>query len=266
MTRNESDTAWKEILDAYFKEFMDYCLPELSRLIDWQKSFVSLDNELHAIAQGVENGKRLLDKLFKVYLKNGCEQWILVHVEIQGTPDDEFDKRMFTYGYKIYDRYGQPVVSCAILTDGNKKWRPHRYKVGLGGSYLSSEFLVIKLIDYLDKREELEASMNPFASVILVQLAALNAKSKPGAQRKQIKFALTRRLYEKGFSKNQVYNLYKFIDWLIGLPAPLEIEYIDQVYELEESTKMAYVSNAERFGIEKGIAIGREQGIEEGLE
>ncbi len=262
MTRNESDTAWKEILDAYFKEFMDYCLPELSELIDWGKPFVSLDKELQAISKDIENGKRLLDKLFKVYLKDGCEQWILIHIEIQGTLDSEFEKRMFIYGYRIFDRYKQPVVSCAILTDDNKKWRPRGYKIGLAGSHLSSEFLVIKLIDYRDRRNELEISMNPFASVILVQLAALNAKSKPDVQRKQVKFALTRRLYEKGFNKKQVNNLYKFIDWLIGLPPMLEIEYLDEVYDLEESTKMAYVTNAEKFGIEKGITIGKKQGIE----
>ena len=265
MTRNESDTAWKEILDAYFKDCIEYCLPELSALINWQKSFVSLDKELQAITKGTTSGKRLLDKLFKVHLKDGREQWVLIHIEVQGKPDDEFAKRMFTYGYRIYDKYQQPIVSCAILTDDHKEWRPHHYEVGLAGSYLSSEFLVIKLIDYRNKRKELEASMNPFASVILVQLAALEAKSKPDEQRKQVKFALTRRLYEKGFSKKEVCNLYKFIDWLIGLSKPLELEYLNEVYELEESKKMAYISNAEKFGIEKGIKKVAEQSLEQGL-
>jgi hypothetical protein len=39
MKRNEQDTAWKEVLDAYFKDCLDYCLPELSSLIDWGKAF-----------------------------------------------------------------------------------------------------------------------------------------------------------------------------------------------------------------------------------
>jgi|SRR5579872_5560939 len=41
--------------------------------------------------------------------------------------------------------------------------------------------------------------------------------------------------------------------WLIGLSKPLELEYLNEVYELEESKKMAYISNAEKLGIEKGI-------------
>ncbi|HSW69244.1 MAG TPA: hypothetical protein VLI69_03665, partial [Gammaproteobacteria bacterium] len=65
-------------------------------------------------------------------------------------------------------------------------------------------------------------------------------------------FALTRRLYEKGFNKEEINNIYKFIDWLIGLPNPLEIEYLEEVCELEEAKKMTYITSAERIGIEKG--------------
>lgn len=256
MTRSDADTAWKEILESYFKDCLDYCLPKLSELINWQRSWTSLDKELQAVTKDTETGKRLLDKLFKVYLKDGREQWILIHVEVQGKPEEKFAQRMFIYGYRIFDKYQQPVVSCAILTDDNKKWCPNRFEIGLAGSYLSSEFLVIKLINYQNKQDELERSNNPFASAILCQLAAVEMKSKPDEQRKQVKFALTRRLYDKGFTKHQVYNLYKFIDWLIGLPKPLELEYKNKVYELEESKKMAYVSFIEKLGMERGKLEG----------
>jgi len=258
MSRNEADTAWKEVLETYFKDCIDYCLPDLSKLINWQRSWTSLDKELQAITKDTQSGRRLLDKLFKVYLQDGQEQWILIHIEVQGKPDENFAQRMFTYGYRIYDKYQKPIVSCAILTDDNKTWRPNRFQIGLAGSYLSSEFLIIKLIDYKGKKSQLESSNNPFASVILVQLAALDLKSKPNEERKQVKFVLTRRLYEKGFNKREVCNLYKFIDWLIGLPQPLELEYLNKVYDLEEAKKMPYISSAERFGMEKG----REEGLE----
>jgi len=69
MIRNDHDTAWKEILDYYFKDFIAYCLPELFELIDWKKKWVSLDKELQSITKGNEAGKRLLDKLFKYILR-----------------------------------------------------------------------------------------------------------------------------------------------------------------------------------------------------
>lgn len=144
----------------------------------------------------------MLDKLFKVFLTDGREQWVLVHVEVQGQQDDDFPKRMFTYGYRIFDKYQKPVVSCAILSDEVKSWRPSSYRIGLAGSYLGVDYLVVKLIDYQIKMAELEASRNPIASVILAQLKALDVKRKPDDERKRVK---------------DVINLYKFIDWLIGL-------------------------------------------------
>lgn len=46
---------------------------------------------------------------------------------------------------------------------------------------------------------------------------------------------------------------HKFIDWLVGLPADFELEYLKDIYEYEEAKKMPYISTAERIGIEKGI-------------
>ena len=254
--RNEQDTAWKEVLDVYFKQFLDYCLPQLSELIDWDKPICSLDKELQVITKGAQTGKCLLDKLVKVFLKNGQEQCILIHIEIQAEPNADFPKRMFIYGYRMWDKYQQPLVSCAILTDGSPNWRPSNYEVQFAGSRLSAEFLTIKILDYKDKQEELESSNNPFASVILAQLAAIEAQSKPQEHRKNVKLMLTKRLYEKGFKKQEIVTLYKFIDWLIGLPRELEVEYLEEVYNLEEAMNMPYVSTAERFGIEKGWVAG----------
>jgi len=175
----------------------------------------------------------------------------------QGKKEDNFPQRMLTYHYRLYDKYQKPIVSCAILTDENKNWRPSSYQVGLVGSCLSVEYLVIKIIDYNDKIKELEISKNPFANVILAQLRALKVKRKPDEERKQIKFAITRRLYEKGMKKEEVINLYLFIDWLIGLSKPFELEYLNEVYQLEEAKKMPYISNAERFGKEEGFKEGK---------
>jgi len=255
--RSEQDSAWKDILDCYFREFVDYCLPQLSELIDWDKPWVSLDKEFQALTKDTETGKRLLDKLFKVFLKNGQEKWVLVHIEVQGQKEKDFPERMFLYESRIYDKYRQGIVGCAVLTDSNPAWRPSSYEISVvPGSSLKAEFIVIKLIDYQAREAELEKSTNPFADIIYVQLAAIDLHGKPDEQRKRVKFSLTKRLYEKGYTKERVMNLYKFIDWLIGLPKPLEIEYMQDVHALEEATKMAYITSAERIGIEKGIHEG----------
>src|SRR5205823_6561479 len=154
-------------------------------------------------------------------------------------------KRMFVYAYRIYDKYQKPIISCAILTDSRKNWRPCRYEVGLGGSKLTHEYLIIKLIDYETNLAELENSKNPFANVILMQLAAIKAKNKSSKEQYRVKINLTKRLYGKGFNKSQILKLYLFLDWILHLAEELEIKYKDDVYQIEESKKMAYVSSIE---------------------
>jgi hypothetical protein len=43
---------------------------------------------------------------------------------------------------------------------------------------------------------------------------------------------------------------------MIRFPDDLEREFLATVYEIEEAKKMPYVTNAERFGIEKGTLEG----------
>ncbi len=38
-----------------------------------------------------------MDKLVQVTLKDGNEQWILLHIEVQAQSESEFDRRMFAY-------------------------------------------------------------------------------------------------------------------------------------------------------------------------
>ena len=52
--------------------------------IDWSRGFEFLDKELRKITADTAVGRRLVDKLVKVWLKSIDEVWALVHVEIQG--------------------------------------------------------------------------------------------------------------------------------------------------------------------------------------
>ena len=54
-------------------------------------------------------------------------------------------------------------------------------------------------------------------------------------------------------------NLYAFIDWLLVLPEALETAFLEDIEQLEEETKMRYVTSAERIGIRKGIELGRQE-------
>ncbi|AIT62591.1 putative cytosolic protein [Coxiella burnetii str. Namibia] len=65
--------------------------------------------------------------------------------------------------------------------------------------------------------------------------------------------------YFKEFIALCLPDLDKLIDWLIHLPKAFEIEYRETVYQWEENN-MAYISSIERFGIQKGLQQGRQEG------
>ncbi|MEA5596694.1 cytosolic protein [Rivularia sp. UHCC 0363] len=258
------DSPWKEILQLYFQDFMLFFFPQFHAQIDWSKEPVFLDKELQQVIRDAELGKRLVDKLVKIYLLDGTESWILIHIEVQGQEEDEFSRRMYVYNYRIFDCYNRSVVSIAILGDANSDWRPHQFGYNLFGCRLDFQFPIVKLIDYRQRFEELEASSNPFATLVMAHLIGLETGDNR-TQRKQRKIALIRGLYEKGFEREKVVNLFRLIDWMLTLPLELEREFWREYREYEESKDMRYVTSVERIGIEQGIEQGIKQGTKQGL-
>jgi hypothetical protein len=259
------DSPWKEVLDYYFAEFMDFFFPQAYNDIDWTKNPKPLDKELQQITPDAELGKRIADKLIEVCRYNGEETWVLVHVEIQSQREADFAQRMYIYNYRIFDRYKRSVVSLAVLGDTSKNWRPNNYGHNLWGCRVEFEFPIIKLLDYQDKWQELEKSRNPFAIVVMAHLKVQESRG-DFQNLKRWKIALIKHLYEIGYQENDILKLFRFIDWLIQLPEELENEFWYEIEQYEGGRHMPYVTSVERIGIKKGFEQGIKQGIELGLE
>jgi len=71
---------------------------------------------------------------------------------------------------------------------------------------------------------------------------------------------LAKLLYERKWDKQRIIDLFSVIDWLMRLPTELEKRLMQEVYTLERNVTMPYVTSAERFGIEKGLLQGRQEG------
>ena len=124
--QDDFDSPWKEILQYYFSDFMAFFFPIAYQDIEWSRKYENLDKELQKVVRNSELGKRVADKLVKVWLKDGEESWILVHVEIQSQKESDFAKRMYVYNYRIFDKHNHSVVSLAILGDEHPSWKPDR--------------------------------------------------------------------------------------------------------------------------------------------
>src|SRR5262249_55972622 len=154
------------------------------------------------IVRDARLGKRLADKLFKVWRTDGNQAWLLVHIEVQGRREPAFPERMFVYSYRIYDLYRRPVVSLAVLCDEQPGWRPDHFEYNLWGCQVGLRFPVVKLVDYRQNEAALEQSANPFAVVVLAQLKVLETRQAP-ATRWQWKLRLVKGLYDRGLKREQ---------------------------------------------------------------
>ncbi|AUT00054.1 hypothetical protein CLI64_06485 [Nostoc sp. CENA543] len=261
--RADFDSPWKEILEAYFPQAMQFFFPETAALIDWERPYEFLNTEFQQIAREAEQGKRYADQLVKVWQIQGEEIWLLIHVEIQAQKEDDFSKRMFTYNFRIFDRFEKPAISLAILCDTNRQWRPNNYSYNYPQTRLNFEFGIVKLLDYENRFDELENNTNPFATVVMAHLKTQQTRSSP-QERKIWKFSLIRRLYDLGLQEQDIRNLYRFIDWVMILPKALENQLCSEVQQLEQERTMRYITSAERIGYERGIEEGKEVGKQEG--
>ncbi|MEY3223123.1 MAG: hypothetical protein RLZZ203_1979 [Cyanobacteriota bacterium] len=77
--------------------------------------------------------------------------------------------------------------------------------------------------------------------------------------------SLVRMLLESGLSRQDIRQLFRFIDWIMVLPEELAISFKTEIKSYEEARKMRYVTSIERLakqeGIEEGLQEGRQLGV-----
>ena len=218
--RDDYDPPWKHRLAQYFPAFLEFFFPAAYHGIDWERGYTLLDKELQKVVRDATLGQRRADALVRVTGQDGADDHILVHVEVQGEDTADFARRMFVYNYRSYDLYGRPVISLAVLGE------PHpaaygKFGYGRWRSLMRLRFPVVSLSAWRDRWAELEASSNPFA---VVTQAHLRARETAGADeaRYRAKRDLIRSLYRRGYARQEILELFRFIDWVLALPEGLD--------------------------------------------
>ena len=262
---DDLDSPWKEVVEHAFPEFIDFYFPNINRQIDWAYGYTFLDKELQKIARDGELGRRYVDKLVRVTTLAGEEDWLCVHIEVQGEVDPGFERRMFVYNYRIFDTYDRPVASLAVLADDDPTWRPDRFEYERLGCRHSLHFPVAKLVDYIADEGSLLANPSPFALITAAHLYTRRTRKSP-ARRFDAKRRLVRLLYQRNWSRQRIIDLFRVLDWMLKLPDSLERQLWQDIENIEGERNVTYVSSIERFAIERGMKKGMQQGIEQGIE
>jgi hypothetical protein len=262
--RTEYDNPWKEIIEDFFPNFLEFFFPTAYTVIDWTKPYEFLDTELQQLEPDAEIGKRLVDKVAKVYLLNGEEAWVLTHIEVQSQYEKDFPTRIYIYNYRLFDRHKKRVISLAVLADEEKNWRPNKYKYSLGGCSVSLEFPIVKLLDYEAQWQTLEQTTNPFGIVVMAHLRTKATNQNPES-RLDWKLRLVKMLFKKGYNREEIIGLFRFIDWIMSLPEELANNFKTELRNEEEAGKMRYVTSIERLAKQEGREEGRVENARESI-
>lgn len=259
-TKPDYDSPWKEALENYFPDFMLLLFPKVHTQIDWNQPLEFLNTELQKIISSADSSRNYADKLVKVMMLDGEETWVLIHIEIQGKASENFNERMYRYHYRLTDHFpNRKIASFAILTNQNNTQNLGNYKKSLWGSELNFKFPVMNLQkEWENKRAELEAMTNPFSVIILAQLTAHNSDN--DEQRYASKFKIIKLLYQRGYDKKNIKELFRLIDWMLRLPDALELKLSFKINEIEETLNMSYITSIEAIGEARGEAIGEAKG------
>ena len=267
------DLLWKDLLPRFFVPMLQALLPDLARDIDEKREIAFLDKELRRLARftpkaegGEPDPNRFVDLLANVPLRSGEDAWILLHAEVQGRGGNEnFPLRMHRYRGLLEGRYNRPVIALALLIEplseaqscGVYHWEGY-------GTRVTYEFPVFKIFEGDEAR--LKASENPFDWAHLAGLRAWKSRGNEARKLDYLKEMLVL-LDERGWSQADKEQLLVFTEGVIHLTEEESSrEYAEWENALEQAKEagIMYVSIMERKGIEKGIELGRTEGIEEG--
>lgn len=216
----KNDVLWKGLIEDLFPAFIPFFLPAHQHLFDLEKPVEFLDKELQELFpdQAGNHKIRFVDQLVKVFSAEGEEKWLLIHIEVQGYQDDNFGERMFTYFYRILDRYRIPITAVAIFTDNSKSFLPDYYRYEFAGTEYIYRFNTYKVLQQDEKL--LKQSSNPFAIAILTVLLALQKKKLDDNNLLDLKVALVRQMLAAGFSKKITGHLLNFIKRYVNFDKP----------------------------------------------
>ena len=241
MKQRKSDILWKVIIEEVFPDLLRFIYPDANDEYNMERGFEFLDKELAELnpQPDEEKDSRFADKLVKVYHRDGVEEWVLLHVEVQGDTQDRdaFAERMYTYFYRIRDRYpGRLVSALAIFTGENGNRMPGKYSYEYRGTKLTYEYPTVSILDYSD--EELDKSSNPFAQVVVAAKMRLQEGKVPEDELLNNKLLAARKLTEKGFGMEKIRAIFNFLRNYVLFEKPETNRKFDNLFKETDKTSV----------------------------
>ena len=270
----DKDGIWKDALKRYLPLLLKRTMPELYKDVDFSQEVKFLDKELQDTIQVTlakeHNSAKFIDSLVELPLKSGKGQWILLHIEVQGTGGEDISYRMMLYCCLIFAHYRRMPVALAILTDKRPSDEtPGKFEFSEYGTKLLYKYNLFEVYNQDD--DKLLNSDNPFDSFIY---AAKKYSDYMSSENQSIKLEyllkISRNLYERGLNEKERAGIIVFVSRLINLEdEELRKKFFKELKKLEGKDVMNEMTWIEEHfydqALSKGINIGETRGRSETL-
>jgi hypothetical protein len=189
------DGSWKGLITNFFPDFIAFFMSNLYGDVDFTRPPEFLEQEFRSALRPLrlsKKGKKITDKLVKVYLKDGTEKWILWHIEIQHTPEALFSRRIFLYYTLISMRYPDKDIVTLVIFTGHKLPVDYNvYKRNCLGTILYFRYNTYAVINPTEK--QLLRSKNIFALAVIANKYLLESEKSP-----KLRLEYKKKVYELG--------------------------------------------------------------------
>ena len=155
------DQLFKELLRAFFHEFMELFFPDVAVRLDFGRVRF-LDKEVFTDLP--EGRQREADNIIEVYTLKGEPEILLIHIETEAERRNEFPYRMFEYYMLLRLRFRLPVFPVAIyLSPGAGGLTKEMYTEGpFAQEVIRYSYAVVGMPDL--SADDYQTSDNPLAA------------------------------------------------------------------------------------------------------
>ena len=223
------DELWKAIVPLLWAPFIRFCMEDWVDKIDFTKKPIFLDKELKRLRLMAKSKNRAVDFLMRLHLKDGTTKTFLLHIEVQGYPDEKFGKRVYQYYYRIGDILDEPVETLVIMIDDDPIFRPNEYRQVFGQTEMTFKFRMFKLLDnpppYYGKED------NPFSVVFETAWYALKEnKLKTDEDLMNVKLDMVTRLRKNNVDTETIFAIWEFINiYLPFADSKKELTFVEEI-------------------------------------
>lgn len=253
------DRLFKELLTAFFPEFVDLFLPDVIAYLN-RDSLLFLNPEIFT---DVTSGERYEADLVVQAEFRGQESFFIIHLEHQARSEAEFNKRMFRYFARLHEKHAVPVYPVVLFShDAPRRPEPDCYRVEFPGwTVLEFNYRVIQLNRL--QWQDFVNQPNPVASALMSKMR-INTQQRP-----TVKLVSLQLLSSLGLNPAQVQLISGFIDTYLRLNAEEEAVFQTELARIEPAQQeevMEIVTSWMEQGIQRGLQQGRQEGLQQGLQ